>query len=297
MKIEFLSSSKSQTSPHGKLSYPRWQFHERHVPWSPDWSKPVLFSSESLTSNSLRLAHTIYGENEPTKFKNNPTVLLFEEPNCFRIIRSDYFTRLLFTEQEYLKKPFELEPGNMASMESILTTKRSPSDSFWKWAGLPGIPLAVGVNGSLRSLNDSVELLAFKTKDSSGEMGETVGPPLSGAANLSKFSNTDTRMTLGSLIACAFAQVIARELPGLPAPIFRRHKSWLDMGRGNKPEIHYSCHVPKGEIGLYADILKEVHAGVLILSGHLNPQGVLTKEAEADLAQWGLNFQAWFCWE
>jgi hypothetical protein len=276
MNIEFLPSSHSLSSPQGKTSYTRKEFHKRFVPWSPNWEKPVLFSPGSIAYDSLPLAHVIFKKAEPNNFKNNPIILLFEEPECFRLVQSDYFTRLLFAEQEYLETPFELEPGIITTMNAVLADHRSPFDMFWKKAGLPGVPIAVGVNGSLRSILDSSEVLAFKSKDSAGDMGETVGPPLSGAANLRNFAIQDSGMTLGALIERTFIQVIERELPGLPAPSVARRKAWLDSGRGSKPEVNFSCFIKRESIREYADTIKEIHAGALIIDEHLAPDGALS---------------------
>lgn len=294
-RIQYFPGSEEYVpGPAGKPSFPRSEFTARFQPWLPDWDKPVTVG-KTISYEELPLANALYADGTPSNFTNDATVLLFEEANSYVLIKTDYFTRLLFSEQSLLKKPFMLPGFGVLTMTNVLKERREPSDNFWSAAGLPGIPIAIGVNGSIRD-DTGTELLAYKKKGAAGGMGETLGPPVSAAAVL-EWREQNQPSTLGVLVDAAFLAACERELPDLPIPVFRRRRAWLDADRGFKPEINFACSIPSGRLADYQGKVQRTHAGVVVLDNHLDAQGKLTPTAEQMLSTWGLNFQAWFLWE
>lgn len=297
MRIEFKPSEDVDHSPENKPSYSRAEFHSRFKPWNPDWSKPVVLDDLSLEYDDVPLAALLYESGEPTKYTNNPTVLLFESEENYRLIRSDYYTRLLFTEQDILGRQFQFKDFGLLTMEQALANRRDPGDPFWAASGLPGVPLAIGVNGSLRLSTGRLELLAYKRKSASGGMGETVGPPVSASLTLDGLIDKISGISLGDLVVMGFTEACKRELRTNTAPNFAIKRSWLDSNRGYKPEVNFVCVMPDSRMTEFCEAIRLTHAGVVLLEDHLTEDGCLSTQAENALATWGLNFQAWFLWE
>ncbi|KUE88898.1 hypothetical protein ASL20_09755 [Cupriavidus necator] len=212
------------------------------------------------------------------------------------LVRSDFFTRLLFTEPEFMKRPVTVGTQGPITVEDAFRTHRLPDDAFWSMAGLPGIPLAIGVNASLRSSDGTMELLAHKNSQAQGDMADTVGPPVSAGA-LPKFEALDPNgLTLGKLVDECMRTATERELSGLPIPELSRHAAWLDSGRGFKPEVNFRATIAAESILDYQDAVCMSHAGCVTAQGHLDSNGHLSVESKKSLDSWGLNFQAWFLW-
>lgn len=76
-------------------------------------------------------------------------------------------------------------------------------------AGLPGVPLAIGVNASLRSSDQGSELLAHKDGRAQGGMAWTVGPPVSAGVNLDLEGLNFDKLKLGGLIDQAMSAAAA----------------------------------------------------------------------------------------
>jgi len=297
ISIEYKTlNSQSSNSPKGKNSFNRNDFAARFIPWRPDWQKIVKYEEFTIRHNDLPLAKAVYKNGLPTEYNNNETILMFEKPDCYLIVKSDFYTRLLFTEQKILSRNFELSKYQNINMNQVLAGMRNADDQFWSLAGLPGVPIAIGVNGSIRTTS-SEELLAFKLEKAAAEMGGTVGPPVSAAANIDKKKDDIKNLTLGDLVDNAFEVAWRRELNGIALPEYRRRCAWLDSGRGYKPEVNYSCSIVPECLNDCVEALQKTHAGVLIIRGHLDKKGELTGDAEKEFENWGLNFQAWFLWQ
>jgi len=287
---------QSSNSPQGKSSFKRNDFAARFIPWKPDWQKIVKYGELTIRYNDLPLAMAVYKDGLPKEYDNNETILMFEKPDCYLIVKSDYYTRLLFTEQKILSHNFELSQYQNINMSQVLAGMRNADDPFWSLAGLPGVPIAIGVNGSIRTTSLE-ELLAFKLEKAAAEMGGTVGPPVSAAANINRTKDDINNLTLGDLVDNAFEVAWQRELKGIAMPEYCRRCAWLDSSRGYKPEVNYSCSIPSDCLNDCVEALQKTHAGVLILRGHLDNKGELVREAEEKIENWGLNFQAWFLWQ
>lgn len=297
--VQYSGRDSVSVSPAGQNSSSMKEFQHRMSEWHPNWAKIVRLSADKIDYEQLRLARYVYLKDEPdlTEFKNKATVLLFEETDCFRVVRADFFTRLLFTEQRFIERPFDLGSSGSVTIASALSDRRDPTDPFWGAVGLPGVPLAIGVNASLRSHDyDGVELLAHKSKQAQGEMGGTVGPPVSAGVSLDLDELSFGHLTLGALVDHAMQAAAKRELGSLVLPPFRRRKAWLDSGRGHKPEVNYQGTIHPGDAAKFNNAICQTHSGCLQVQGHLTMAGMPSEAASALLSNWGLNFQTWCLW-
>lgn len=291
------SSTKGQDSPEGRPSYSREAFRHRFQPSSLDWDKPVAISAGQLTCDRLLLARQVYAGGTPdARYTNGESILLFEEEKRYLLVPSDFFTRLIFTEPALMKHPITVGTSPPTTMEAALRSRRSPSDPFWSSAGLPGIPLAIGVHASLRSSDSNIELLAHKDARAQGGMANTVGPPVSAGLLAMLETLEPAGLTLGKLVDGCMRAAAERELSGLPLPTFSRQATWLDQERGFKPEVTYRAAFPVELAGDYRMAVCHTHAGCLTIQGHLDSNGQLTDTARQRLSHCGLNFQAWGLW-
>ncbi|HEX3141013.1 MAG TPA: hypothetical protein VHQ87_13220, partial [Rhizobacter sp.] len=211
-----------------------------------------MLSDVVLQAASLPLADAVYADEGPDSFANGETVLLFDTPEVILIVRTDFHTRLLFTEPRILERRVDLPLAGTTSMAEALQHHRHPADPFWHAIGLPGVPLAIGVNGSLRTDDNACELLALKGADAQGEMAWTVGPPVSAGANFELGALDLDRLTLGALVDHAMHVAATRELAPCPSPQWVRRGAWLDRRRGHKPEVNHAALIPPGSFDDYA---------------------------------------------
>ncbi|MDM0115016.1 hypothetical protein QTI66_22900 [Variovorax sp. J22R133] len=257
----------------------------------------MLLSEVVLRSVSLPLADAVYAGAGPGSFANGETVLLFEAPDAFLIVRADFHTRLLFTEPRILDRRVELPVVGTTSLAEVLQHHRHPADPLWAAVGLPGVPLAIGVNGSVRTHDNVCELLARKGANAQGEMAWTVGPPVSAGANFEPDALDLDQLTLGALVDHAMRVAAARELAPCPSPAWVRRAAWLDRRRGHKPEVNYTALISPSMLDAHARAVSQTHAGCVVARGHLHENGTLKDSAVNELERWGLNFQAWMLWE
>jgi len=299
VSIQYISATSKQASPEGRDSFPFHDFPRRFSAWYPDWLKQVRMSDTILDYRTLPLADLVYqaGAPDAERFENKPTVLLFEDAEAFVLVRADFFTRLLFSEQNFISRSIKVGSLGVMTVESALATRRAPTDEFWTKVGLPGVPLAIGVNASVRSSDNNCELLAHKGAIAQGGMAGTVGPPVSAGATLDPDRIDFNNLTLGKLIDRAMESAADRELPNTPPLVFMRRAAWLDSGRGHKPEVNYRSSVITDDLARYAQAISQTHAGCVLIRGHLNAEGMLKPSAIDALAKWGLNFQAWCLWQ
>lgn len=290
-------TSKGSTSPEGNSSFSQREFQGRFQDWSPNWDKPVELAHERIAHDTLPLGMAVYESGTPEgRYTNGESVLLFEGRDSFILVRSDFFTRLLFTEAEYMARPVSIGGAESITVEEAIRDRRSPAAPFWAAAGLPGIPLAIGVNASLRSADGNTELLAHKVNKAQGGMADTVGPPVS-AGSLPKLETLNPDgLTLGMLVDECMRAAAEQELKGLSLPDFTRNAAWLDGGRGFKPEVNFRATFPMEALSEFQGAVCENHAGCVTLQGHLDAATKLTAEGKQTLEGWGLNFQAWFLW-
>jgi hypothetical protein len=295
--VKYVSARSDGKSPEGQESFLSADFAKRMLPWAPRWKKRVTLSTKPLDYRTLPLADLVYsqGEPDPAEFKNGSTVLLFEREDCYELVRADFYTRLLVTEQRFIERQVDVGSVGVLSMAEALATRRDPTAAVWGAVGLPGVPLAVGVNASLR-FADGVELLAHKAAVAQGQMGSTVGPPVSAGASVDPDKLDFGDLTLEALVSTAMETAGVRELRGVSQPKFTRRAAWLDSGRGHKPEVNYSGVLGSASVDVYRDAICRVHAGCVELGGHLTDSGELGLAARDQLARWGLNFQAWYLW-
>ncbi|RKP45992.1 hypothetical protein [Trinickia fusca] len=298
IQVRYTQGNKDSVCPIGRSSFEPTRFAEQFETWSPDWDKPVIVShGTKLKHDELEIGKQAYRDGKPD-FKNGDTVLLFEEAQHYIALEADFFTRLLFTEAQWLNRRVKLGALEEMSIADALRTRRSPGDAFWVEAGLPGVPLAIGVNASIRADNDTWELLAHKQGKAQGGMGDTVGPPVSGGITLDIEMPPEGRsLTLDTFVKACMQSVAERELEGkaLVPPLVRR-AAWLDKARGYKPEINFLSMVPAVKHGRYEQVICKEHAGCITLDGHLDKQSCLVDEAYAEFKSLAFNAQAWCLW-
>lgn len=298
IQVHYKRGNEDSVCPIGKPSFEPTRFAEQFEVWTPDWEKPVIVSRGiKFKHDELEIGKQAYRDGKPD-FKNGDTVLLFEEAQHYIAVEADFFTRLLFTQTEWLKRRVKLGALDEMSIADALRTRRAPGDAFWVEAGLPGVPLAIGVNASIRADNETWEVLAHKRGEAQGGMGDTVGPPVSGGVTLDIDMPPDgSALTLGTFVEACMRSVAVRELQGraLVPPLARR-VAWLDKARGYKPEINFLSMVPASMRGRYEQAICNEHAGSVTLDGHLDAQGRLIDEAYAEFKSLAFNAQAWCLW-